>query len=120
MTIGVPICRDTEPCGVAAARLARQSVPCEVIVALDDAGMATGWLTCELLSRYDPARIVGEVMDEDIPTVPPDIPAEAAAQMMRDRGTEYLFLMHVWPGESRPSGMVSLKAIERRLALEGA
>jgi len=116
MTIGVPICRDTEPCGVAAARLLRQSVPCDVIVALDEDGIATGWLMREALLRQNPARIVGEAMDEEIPEVPPDIPAEAAAHMMRDKGVEYLFLMHSWPGEPRPSAVVSLKAIEKCLA----
>ena len=115
MTIGVPICRDTEPCGAAATRLDRQAVPCDVIVALDEDGIATGWLTRERLLQQAASRIVGEVMDEDIPTVPPDIPVEAAAQIMRDRGVEYLFLMHDWPGERRPSAMVSLRRIEMEL-----
>ena len=115
MTIGVPICRDTEPCGAAAARLRRQSAPCDVMVVLDEDGLAVGWLTCEELVRHDPERIVGEVMDEDIPTVPPNIPMEAAAQIMRDRGVWYLFLMHDWPGERRPSAVVSLKTVESRL-----
>jgi hypothetical protein len=52
-------------------------------------------------------------MDERIPTVPPDIPAEAAAQIMRDQGVEHLFLMHAWPGEPRPSAVISLQAIEK-------
>ncbi|HLF26271.1 MAG TPA: CBS domain-containing protein [Anaerolineae bacterium] len=120
MTIGVPICRDTEPCGVAAARLARQPVSPGVLVALDGDGIAVGWLTCEQLAQHDPARIVGEVMHEEFPTVPPDIPAETAAQLMRDRGVPYLFLMHDWPGEPRPSAVVSLRAIEGCLTVDDA
>ncbi len=111
MTIGVPVCRDTETCGVVAARLNG-----EAVVALDEDGMACGWLTRDQLERAA-AQTVGEVMEESIPTVPPDIPAEAAAQLMRDSGVEFLFLMHDWPGEPRPSAVVSLKAIEQRLAV---
>ncbi len=108
MTIGVPICHEGETCGAVAARLKE-----EVAVVLDEDGMACGWLTRERLEEQEAAIPVGEVMDEDIPTVPPDIPAETAAQLMSDRGVEYLFLMHDWPGEPRPSAVISLRAIER-------
>ena len=110
MTIGVPVCRDTETCGAALARLTG-----DVVVALDEDGMACGWLTRERLTKAGGSQTVGEMMDEDIPTVPPDIPAEAAAQMMRDRGVNHLFLMHDWPGEPRPAAVISLETIERRL-----
>ena len=109
MTIGVPVCRDTEACGVVAARLNG-----EAVVVLDDDGMACGWVTRRNLLE-NAFRLVGDVMDEDIPTIQPEILAEAAAQIMRDRRVEYLFLMHSWPGEPRPSAVVSLKAIEGRL-----
>lgn len=113
MTIGVPVCRDSETCGDVMARLKNQTPGVsDVAVVLDEDGMACGWLPRHILEGADTARPVGEVMDEDIPTVPPDIPVEAAAQVMRDRGVEYLFLMHDWPGEPRPSAVISLKAIE--------
>ncbi len=108
MTIGVPICREGETCGAVAARLKE-----DVVVVLDEDGMACGWLTRERLGEQEAATPVGEVMDEDIPTVPPDIPVEAAAQLMNDRGVQHLFLMHDWPGEPRPSAVISLCAIER-------
>ena len=110
MTIGVPVCRDTETCGAVAARLNG-----EAVVVLDEDGTACGWLTREQLLAEDATRPVGAVMDEVIPTVAPDIPAEAAAQLMLDREVEYLFLMHDWPGEPRPSAMISRKAAEKRL-----
>ena len=110
MTIGVPVCHDTETCGVVLAQLTG-----DVVVALDEDGMACGWLTREQLTKAGGGQAVGEVMDEDIPTVPPDIPAEAAAQMMQDRGVNHLFLMHDWPGEPRPAAVISLETIERRL-----
>lgn len=114
MTIGVPICRDSETCVEAAARLA----PAPVVVALDASGRACGWTTRDELARQPATRTVAEVLNEDIPTVPPEIPAEAAALMMRDRGLAYLFLMHTWPGEPRPSAYVSRETIDQRL-LEG-
>ena len=114
MTIGVPVCRDDETCGAVRARLEKHPVP--VVVALDEDGMACGWLTLARLAEAAPAEQVGAVMEEDIPTVPPDIPAAAAAQLMRDQGVDYLFLMHSWPGEPRPSAVISRQAIERRLA----
>lgn len=115
MTIGVPVCRDSETCGALAARLERQADPPRVVVALDEDGMACGWLPWERLTGENAGRLVAEVMDEDIPTVPPDIPAVAAAQLMRDRGLEYLFLMHDWPGEPRPSAVLSLRVVEQRV-----
>jgi Mg/Co/Ni transporter MgtE len=115
MTIGVPVCRDSETCGAVAVRLARQSPFAEVVVALDEAGMACGWLPVAALLTWSAEQLIGSVMDEDIPTVPPDISAQAAAQLMRDRGVEYLLLMHDWPGEPRPSAVIALKTIEARL-----
>ncbi len=113
MTIGVPVCRDSEPCGAVAQRLAGLGV--EVVVALDDDGMACGWATRAALAAEPAHRPVAEVVDEDIPTVPPDIPAQAAGQLMRDQAVDYLFLMHSWPGEPRPSAVISRAAIEHAL-----
>ena len=122
MTIGVPVCRDTETCGAVSVRLAHQPGLAEApaIVVLDEDGMACGWTTSAAL-RASPVDVpIGTLMDEDIPTVPPDIPAAVAAQMMRDRGVKHLFLMHDWPGEPRPSAVVSLEVVEKRLAAEAA
>jgi hypothetical protein len=114
MTIGVPVCRDEETCGGVLARLKNPRVP--VVVALDEDGIACGWLTLARLAEAPAAEPVSAVMDEVIPTVPPDIPAAAAAQLMCDQGTEYLFLMHDWPGALRPAAVISRQTIETRLA----
>jgi CBS domain-containing protein len=114
MTIGVPVCRDDETCGAVRARLENHPVP--VAVALDEDGMACGWLSLARLAEAAPAEQIGAVMEEDIPTVPPDIPAAAAALLMRDWGVDYAFLMHSWPGEPRPSAVISRQTIERQLA----
>lgn len=114
MTIGVPVCQDTETGGVVAARLAAQRPPAQVVVALDEAGLAYGWATAADLAAH-PAQPVSAILDEAIPQVPPDIPAAAAAQLMRDRGVTHAFLMHAWPGEPRPAAVIALSEIAARL-----
>lgn len=109
MTIGVPVCRETETCAEVLARLRD-----EVVVALDDDGMACGWATRATLAQ-NPAQPISAIMDEAIPTVPPNIPAATAAQLMRDRGVSHLFLMHDWPGEPRPSAVLALREVEEKL-----
>lgn len=116
MTIGVPVCRDTETCGTVAARLACQTPSAEVVVALDEDGMACGWTTAAALAAR-PAEPVSAVLDEVIPQVPPDIPVAAAAQLLRDRRVAYAFLMHDWPGEPRPSALIALKTLEASLEM---
>ncbi len=113
MTIGVPTCHGDERCGVLAARLARLPNQPEVAVVLDEDGMSAGWVSRAGLETADAESPVETVMDEDIPELPPDIPAAAAAQMMRDRGLTYVFLMHSWPGEPRPSAVLALSTLER-------
>lgn len=110
MTIGVPVCRDDERCGDVAARLTQQKVEAEVIVALDEDGMSCGWLTRDQLDQNE-SKLISEIMDEEIPTVSPTLPVEAAAQKMREKGVQHLLLMHDWPGEPRPSAVISLKKI---------
>ncbi|MEK7278065.1 MAG: hypothetical protein AAB427_12010 [Chloroflexota bacterium] len=49
MTIGVPVCRDTETCGAVAARMGGKtshvSQNCDACVALDEDGMALAYIT---------------------------------------------------------------------------
>jgi hypothetical protein len=116
MTIGVAVCREGERCGVVAARLAALPEAAAAVVGLDDDGLACGWATRARVAAAPPERFMAEILDEVIPTVAPDIPAETAAQLMRDQGVDYLFLMHAWPGEPRPAAIVSRQAVEQRLA----
>jgi hypothetical protein len=85
----------------------------QVVVALDEDGMACGWATRAALQAAGPKQPVSAVMDEDIPEVPPDIPAAVAAQLLRDRGRDYAFLMHAWPGEPRPAAVVARQTLEQ-------
>jgi CBS domain-containing protein len=115
MKIGVPVCRDTETCADVAARLRKQAAGGEVVVALDEDGMASGWLTQAQLAQAGATQTVGDVMNEDIPAIAPDVPLEAAARMMQARGVAYLFLMHSWPGEPRPAAVISRRTLDQYL-----
>lgn len=116
MTIGVPTCRDTETCCAVAARLAAEGMRGQVVVALDDDGMACGWATRAALQSARRGQLVSAVLDENIPQVPPDIPAAAAAQWMKDQRLDYAFLMHAWPGEPRPAAVVTRQTLEQHVA----
>lgn len=114
MTIGVPVCRETETCMAVLARLVQQKVAAEALVALDEDGMTCGWVRRDQLSVAG-EKLISEIMDEDIPTVSPTLSVEVAAHKMRTHGVSHLFLIHDWPGEPRPSAMISLKQIEAAL-----
>ena len=114
MTIGVPVCRDSEWCGAVLARLEKEGRGAEPVVVLDEAGRACGWVDRDRMEAA-PMRLMGEVMDEDIPTVQPEMAVEAALELIRSRGVEWAFLMHDWPGPPRPAAMVSLTSIEEAL-----
>jgi hypothetical protein len=88
----------------------------ETVVALDDDGMACGWATRAALLAAPPAYLVCAVLDEHIPELPPDLPAAVAADLMRDCGEDYAFLMHAWPGEPRPAALVIRRLLEAGLA----
>jgi CBS domain-containing protein len=61
---------------------------------------------------------VGEVMRPDIPQVPPDIPATAAAQIMLDQGVREIYLMHHGGGISWPAAVLRFEDVLRYLAAE--
>jgi CBS domain-containing protein len=57
-----------------------------------------------------------DVMREDVPQVPPDIPLAAAAQVMLDQGISALFLMHHAGGIEYPAAQLSIRHLLRYLA----
>ena len=57
-------------------------------------------------------------MRPDIPEIPPDIPAAAAAQIMLDLGVRSLFLMHHDGGVSWPAAVFRFEDILRQLVAE--
>jgi CBS domain-containing protein len=97
----------------------------EAVIVLDSRdGNALG-----VVSQVDLVRFIGkenaptltaeQVMSEGVPQVPPDIPLEAAAQIMLDKGIRALFLMHHAGGIEYPAAVLTFNHLLRCLAAEG-
>jgi CBS domain-containing protein len=59
-----------------------------------------------------------DVMRAGVPTTPPDIPLEAAVQLMLDQGVRTLFLTHHAGGVEYPAASISARHILRLLAAQ--
>jgi hypothetical protein len=57
-----------------------------------------------------------DVMDEDIPEAPADIPLTAVVQLMADFGVDHLFFMHHAGGRAWPASVINLRDIVKALA----
>jgi len=121
MTVGVPTCPAETPVPHL-ARLLRDGT-LEGVIVLDQEGHAVGMISPdELVKAYaygDWHHLTAEqIMREDVPQVPPDIPLTAAAQIMRDQGVRVLFLMHHAEGIQWPAAMISYWHLLRYLAAQ--
>ncbi len=55
-------------------------------------------------------------MRDRIISIEPDAPITTAANLMQDEQVHQLFVMHQHPGPSRPSAVVTRRAIVREMA----
>ena len=118
MTVGVETCALDTPL----AELARVFLDMNIedIVVLED-GNAVGVvgrseLSLAYVRENYRSLTAGDVMREVVPTVPPDIPIAAAAQVMRDLNVRSLFLMHHAGGIEYPAAVLSYYHLLRHLA----
>lgn len=128
MHIGVTTCRADTPLAEAARTLLSENL--ESLIVLDENSHAVGMLSRhEVVAAYgrsgaDPrdvkTLIVTDVMRPEVPEVPPDIPATAAAQIMLDRGVREIYLMHHGGGISWPAAVLRFEDVLRYLAAESA
>ncbi len=126
MHIGVSTCRTDIPLAEAARTLLRENL--EALIVLGGNGHAVGMLgRREVVAAYAQAgtrsrggetATVGDVMRLDIPEVPADIPAIAAAQIMLDQGVREVYLMHHAAGISWPAAALRFEDVLRYLAAE--
>jgi CBS domain-containing protein len=126
MQIGVTTCRADLSLVEAVRILLRDRL--EALVVLDEYGHAVGLFgRREAVIVYgqlgaavqDGANLtVAEVMQPEIPEIPPDIPAAVAAQIMLDRGGRALFLMHHDLGMSWPAAVLRFEDVLRDLVAE--
>lgn len=94
----------------------------EIIVVIDPVdGHAIGVISQnELIKAYalpgNRPKKAEEIMQDQVPQVPADIPLTAAAQIMIDRGVRALFLMHHSNGIEYPAAVITYQHILRHLA----
>lgn len=126
MHIGVTTCRADVPLVEAVRILFRKGL--ESLIVLDGNSHTVGMFSRREAvvafgrsganMRDIKTLTVGEVMRPDIPQVPPDIPAIAAAQIMLDQGVREIYLMHHGVGTSWPAAVLRFEDVLRYLAAE--
>jgi CBS domain-containing protein len=120
MTVGVATCSPETPVSEVARLLVEMGL--EAVVVLDPGdGHALGVVSQDELLKAYPRSAAGElkaeeVMRDEVPQVPADIPLTAAAQIMQDLGVRCLFLMHHSGGIEYPAAMISYQHVLRHLA----
>lgn len=95
----------------------------EGVIVLDDRGHAAGVVTWDSLIR---AYVTGDfeglcaidVMFDDVPQLPPDIPLTAAAQIMLDRGVRVAFMTHHAGGIVYPAAVLTFRHFLRHIAVK--
>jgi CBS domain-containing protein len=102
MRIGVPTCKLEDTLAYVAALMIDGGHT--AVVVLDGEADTRGWINERILaSAYEHAAAMHEVaselaaqdvMDEDVPECPSDIPLTAAAQLMADAGVDHLFFLY--------------------------
>lgn len=132
MRIGVPTCK----VGESVVSLAQQMIEqgWTAVVVMDDDGDARGWINERMLAvAYTHAQpseasavseaqstseglAAGDIMDEDVPEAPADIPVSATVQIMADLGVDHLFFMHNAGGKSWPASVLNLRDVVKVLA----
>jgi hypothetical protein len=95
---------------------------------LDEDGDSRGWINeRKLAAAYlraaqgsDDDRAAhltaADIMEEDVPECPADIPLAAAIQIMTDMGVDHLFFLHHAGGRAWPASVLSLRDVVRALA----
>ncbi len=117
MKIGVPTCTPDTRLDEIARVMVREDA--EAVIVMDAYG------ACGVVSQTDLVRAfprnwqvltAKDVMTERIISITPDVDVLAAAHMMIDEKVHQLFIMHEHPGPSRPSAVITMRAIVREMA----
>jgi CBS domain-containing protein len=117
MKIGVPTCTVETLLPQVAKIMARENA--DAIIVMDESGAVGVISQSDLTGVY--ARnyallTAQEIMTDKIVSIPPDAAATAAAQTMQDDKVHQVFVMHDHPGPSRPSAVVTIRAVVRDMA----
>lgn len=124
MRLGVPTCKIADPIIPLAQQMIEQGWT--AVVVMDDDGDARGWINERMLAvayvrmmrnaEVSEIATAADIMDEDVPDAPADIPLAASLQLMADRGVDHLFFMHNAGGKSWPASVLNLHDIVKALA----
>lgn len=119
MRVGVPSCAPNTPVVELAREFLEKSL--EGVIVLDERGHGVGAVTRrELLYAFIDTETEGlcaeDIMRDDVPQAPPDIPLAAAAQIMEDHQVRILFIMHHAGGISYPAAILTDSHMLRLLA----
>jgi predicted transcriptional regulator len=120
MRIGAPTCKVEDRVVPLAQQMIDQGWT--AVVVMDDDGDARGWINERMLAvaytRGERANemTAAQIMDEDVPEAPADIPLSATVQLMADMGVDHLFFMHNAGGKSWPASVLNLRDVVKALA----
>lgn len=130
MRIGVPTCKEGDTLDKVAALMLDQAAT--ALIVLDEEADTRGWINEVRLARAylrvaqalevsgtaKVSRILtaADIMDEDVPEAPSDIPLTAAAQLMADMGVDHLFFLHHAAGRAWPASVLGLRDLVRAMA----
>ena len=115
---GVITCSPDTPLERVAALMAQGYASAVAVV--NPAGELIG-----IVSRTDLVRaylkpfehlLAEEIMTTEVATIIPDIPVQAAVQIMLDRGVHQLVILHARPAPQRPVGILTMDDIVRDMA----
>jgi predicted transcriptional regulator len=119
MSVGVATCAPETPIVDIARLLVEKGL--EGIVVLGEEGHAVGFISQDDLvqayTRDNCRSLTAEnVMRDNVPQMPPDVPLTTAAQIMRDQGVRVVYLMHNAVGIQYPAAALSYIHLLRHLA----
>lgn len=112
MTVGVLTCGHQTTIKTIVSALLEKDL--EAVVVLDDDGHAHGIVSRDnLIAAFNRGNFdsltAQDIMQEGMPSIPPDLPLEVAAQLMQDQNTRIFFLTHHAGGIEYPAAYISYK-----------
>ena len=117
MKIGVPTCTLETPLTEIAKIMVRDQA--DAIIVMDEFGACGVVSQSDLVHAYTRNFLLlaaKDVMTDKIIGITPEAAITTATNLMQDEQVHQLFIMHEHPGPSRPSAVVTMRAIIREMA----
>ena len=117
MKIGVPTCTLETSLSEVAKIMARDQS--DALIVMDESGACGVVTQSDLVRAYSrnfELLAAKDVMTDRIISIAPETALTAAANLMQDEQVHQVFIMHEHPGPSRPSAVVTMRAIVREMA----